>query len=529
MKSEKIDPQPFQRTARAAFHRTAISLAALISLMMAGFVPSVSGQSTATVTGTVMDQSGAVVPGADVQLIDEKSGDVRRTVSNREGYFTISAVQAKTYKLRVELTGFQAWERLGIEVHPGDKINISDIQLQAGAQNQTITVSATSNEIISVDSGEKSALITAKQIQNLSIIGRDATELLKILPGLVPTRGGVENRAGFTGEVIGINGNGAGGKQSAIGNYSANGGRPDAIDIVSDGSHVSDPGCNCASPVSPNVEMIQEFKVQGASFAAENSKGPVVVSSVSKSGGSDLHGEAYYYGRRHELNSNDWLANRSQLPRPNSDFSFPGFNVGGPVLIPGTSFNKDRNKLFFFVAAEWTRQAIDTGTKRTIVPTETMINGDFTDEAYLKTLARAGVNAVPTKNGFGDGAAGTTRGMVTNPALIDPGAQPLMRLYPSPNRDPLANDGFNWVANEVVQQNMNQQLVRIDYAISDNTKLYARYNRQREVQPFKYGLWWDSSDVPYPSNIVAPNASDSISANLTHVFNPSLTNEFTFG
>src|SRR5207247_7884321 len=117
-------------------------------------------------------------------------------------------------------------------------------------------------------------------------------------------------------------------KQSAIGNYSANGGRQDAIDIVSDGSHVSDPGCNCASPVSPNVEMIQEFKVQGATFAAENSKGPVVISSVSKSGGSDLHGEAYYYARRHELNSNDWLAIRTQLPGPSSAFSLTGCNVG---------------------------------------------------------------------------------------------------------------------------------------------------------------------------------------------------------
>src|SRR5881409_1841683 len=167
-------------------------------LLSTALTPLAWGQSTATVTGTVMDQSRAVVPGADVLLVDEKSGDVRRTVSNGEGYFTISAVQAKTYKLRIELTGFQAWERVGIEVHPGDKINISDIQLQAGAQNETITVNATSNEIIPVDSGEKSALITAKQIQNLSIIGRDATELLKILPGLVGVSNGLENRAGFT-------------------------------------------------------------------------------------------------------------------------------------------------------------------------------------------------------------------------------------------------------------------------------------------------------------------------------------------
>src|SRR6059036_2022521 len=391
----------------------------ILSLLVTLIPPAALGQSTSTVTGTVMDQSKAVVPGADVLLVDEKSGDVRRTVSNGEGYFTISAVQPKTYKLRIEFTGFQAWERVGIEVHPGDKINISDIQLMAGAQSETVTVSAESYTIIPVDSGEKSALITAKQIQNLSIIGRDATELLKILPGLVPTGSGIENRAGFTGEVIGINGNGAGGKQSAIGNYSANGGRVDAIDIVSDGTHVSDPGCNCASPVSPNVEMIQEFKVQGAAFSAENSKGPVVVSSVSKSGGSAFHGEAYYYGRRAALNANDWLANRSGLPRPESNYSFPGFNIGGPVLIPGTSFNKDRNKLFFFFGAEWVRQGIDTGTNRAIVPTPAMINGDFTDAAYIKSLNRGGVQNVPNANGF-------VNGVLTSASLIDKSAQALM-------------------------------------------------------------------------------------------------------
>src|SRR5437867_1392264 len=432
-------------TSVIVYERSQISslLAGFILCLLVTLIPHAAwGQSTATVTGTVMDQSRAVVPGADVLLVDEKAGDVRRTVSNGEGYFTISAVQAKTYKLRIELTGFQAWERVGIEVHPGDKINISDIQLQAGAQNQTITVSAESNEIIPVDSGEKSALITAKQIQNLAIIGRDATELLKILPGLVPTGSGIENRAGFTGEVIGINGNGAGGKQSAIGNYSANGGRQDAIDIVSDGSHVSDPGCNCASPVSPNVEMIQEFKVQGASFSAENSKGPVVVSSVSKSGGSEFHGEGYFYGRRAALNANDWLANRSGLPRPESNYSFPGFNIGGPVLIPGTGFNKDRNKMFFFFGAEWVRQGIDTGTKRAVVPTPAMINGDFTDAAYIKSLNRGGVQNVPNANGF-------VNGVLTSASLIDKSAQALMRLYPAPNREPNTSDGLNTATNQI--------------------------------------------------------------------------------
>ncbi len=296
---------------------------------------------------------------------------------------------------------------------------------------------------------------------------------------------------------IGINGNGAGGKQSAIGNFSGNGSRPDAIDITADGVHVSDPGCNCASPVSPNVEMIQEFKVQGASFAAENSKGPVVVSSVAKSGGSEFHGEGYYYGRRPELNSNDWLANRTHLKRPNSSYSFPGFNIGGPLLIPGTSFNKDRNKVFFFAATEFIRQNIDTGTRRAVVPTADWRKGDFSDQSYLDKLngGKWAIKSRPTKNGFVDGR------LVGTP---DPGGLALMNLYPLPNVDPAENDGYNWVELGTVEQPMTQLLARVDYSISENTKLYTRYNMQRETQPFKYGLWWDSSQVPLPSRIIAP-------------------------
>ena len=148
--------------------------------------------------------------------------------------------------------------------------------------------------------------------------------------------------------------------------------------------------------------MIQEFKVQGASFSAENSKGPVVVSSVSRSGGSEFHGEGYYYGRRPELNSNDWLANRSNLKRPDSSYSFPGFNIGGPLLIPGTSFNKDRNKVFFFAGVEFIRQNIDTGTRRAVVPTEARRNGDFSDQAYMDQLngGKWAIKSKPTQERF---------------------------------------------------------------------------------------------------------------------------------
>jgi len=493
-----------------------------VGLLIVAMAPNAHGQ-TATLTGLVTDQSQSVVPGADVILIDEASGDTRRSISNDEGYFTFTALMPKTYKLRVEMAGFQTWERVGIVVHPTDKIHIGDITMVPGAPNEIVTVSSGANQMIPVDSAEKSNTITASQIQNIPVVGRDATELLRILPGMVQVTG-VSNRAAYTGENIGINGNGAGGKQSAIGNYSGNGSRPDAIDITSDGTHVSDPGCNCAAPVNPNVDMIQEFKVQGASFSAENSKGPIVVSTVAKSGGAQYHGEGYLYSRQSAWNAADWFTNYNSLTKPNNDYWFPGFNIGGPLLLPFTDFNKNRDKLFFFSGIEYIKQNIDTGVRRTIVPTEAWRKGDFTDQAYMDKLNGAWYldKSKPYRNGFADGK-------IVGP--INPAGRAFMDLFPMPNMDPgAANaDGYNWKLLSTVSQPMVQFLTRVDYSISENTKLYTRYNMQREDQPQQFGMWWDHSEVPMPSMILARNASDSISTNLSHVFNPTLTNEFTFG
>ncbi len=496
----------------------------LVAFTLLGSAPVMWGQQlTGTLTGTVMDSTGAVIPGADITMKNEESGDVRKTISNDEGYFTIAAVPAGTYTVTVDVQGFAKWERTKVVFHVGDKINISDIKLSAAGVGEKITVTATPDIMTPVDSGEKSALLTSKQIQNIPIIGRSAAELLRVLPGLTPISNGLENRPGFNGEIIGINGNGDGGKQSAIGNYSANGGRSDALDIVSDGAHVSDPGCNCASPVNPNPDMIEEVKVLQSNFGAENSKGPVVFNSVTKAGGKDFHGEAYYYIRDFHMNSNEWLLNKLGQPRVENKFHFPGGNIGGPVLIPGTNFNKNRDKLFFFAGFEYMKQRLDTGILQATVPTPAMRAGDFSDAAYMKLLTQNGGNAtnVPTGDGIANGKIPAS--------MIDKGGQALMNLYPAANVDPARANGFNFVQAIPVDQNMTQFVTRVDYSISENTKLFVRYNRQAETQPFPVGLWWrNGNQVPYPTSVVADNRSHSTSTSLMHVFDPTLTNEVIF-
>ncbi len=301
-----------------------------------------------TLTGTAADASGAVIPKANVTLTNEGSGDVRKTVTNSDGYFTISSVPAGTYKVIVEAPGFQKWETTGIAFNGSDKRNL-DITMQVGTATQAIEVISAQDLVTPVDSGEKSTVLNTAQLQNYTVVGRSAAEFIKILPGFSIANTGTENRANYTGEVIGINGNGDNGSQSALnGAYNNNGLPNNSLDITADGAHVSDPGCNCATPVNPNTDMIQEFKVLTSNFSAENSKGPSVINTIAKAGTRDFHGEGYLYARHYSMNANDWRNNELSLAKPDNKYFFPGGNIGGPVLIPGTNFNKNRDKLFFF-------------------------------------------------------------------------------------------------------------------------------------------------------------------------------------
>lgn len=500
----------------------AIPVALLIAVFC--FAPlEVRAQSVAAaLTGTVTDASGAVIPNATVVLKNEASGDIRRTISNGEGYFTIAAIQPGTYSVIVEAKGFNKYEQRGITLDTGDKRNLSDIALQVGTGAETILVEGSAAEVTPVDSGEKASVIGEKQIQNVAIVGSNATEFIKILPGFAIT-GGTQNQASFTGE---IHGTGAG----PIGSFSANGQRTGALDITSDGAHVIDPGCNCGQAVDVNADMTAEMKIQTSNFGADAQKGPIVISAVGKSGGNSFHGQAYLYARHNSMNANDSLNNAQGkdasgnplAPKPATKYLYPGGNIGGPVLIPGTNFNKNRDKLFFFFAYEYYNQTVDNSIYQAFVPTAEMRNGNFA-QSYLDSYrgnASIGGNIQTAPN---------YPGGIVPKSEMDPIGIKLMNLYPLPNANPQSNAGFNYVAVTTKPQNAYQLRPRIDWSISDNTKLFVSYNRQRDTAYYTDTLWWrPSPTVPYPTRLIAANQSDSISANLTKVFSPTLTNEFVF-
>jgi hypothetical protein len=478
----------------------------------------------ATLTGVVSDPTQAVVGQASVKLRDEQSSSLRETVTNNDGYYTFASVPVGSYELTVEAKGFQIYKGTGISLGGGEKRNVN-VTLRIGTTGETVEVTGVADSIVPVDSGEKSSTLTTKELQNYVSIGSNAAEFLKIMPGF-GIQNGTSNKSNYSGETIGINGNGDAGSQSPLNNaYSYNGLPTNSLDITADGAHVSDPGCNCDTPVNPNSDMIAEFQVKTSNFSAENQKGPAVVSSVAKSGGKDFHGSAFLYARNYALNANDALFNATGQTRPQNKYYYPGGTIGGPVLIPGTGFNKRREKLFFFTGYEYFYQVLDTGLLRATVPTAAMINGNFSPSEVAK-LGNV------TQSGGPPGQINQTQfpGGIIPPSRIDPNMQALMKLYPAPNADPNASGGYNYVQAETFNQNNTQWMSRVDYNISDNTKLFVRYNLQRETQQFPVGLWWrNSNQVPYPTPIQGKNRSDSVTASLTHVFSPTMTNEFVFG
>jgi hypothetical protein len=477
-----------------------------------------------TFTGLVTDPTQAVLPNASIRLVDQGSGSKRDTKTNSDGYFTLASVPPGTYELDVEAKGFELYKQTNIALGGGEKRNIN-VTMKVGSTSETVEVTGSADALAPVDSGEKSSTLTIKELQNFVSVGSNAAEFLKIMPGFGVSNG-TSNKASFTGETIGINGNGDAGSQSPLNNaYSYNGLPGNSLDITADGAHVSDPGCNCATPVNPNSDMISEFKVLTSNFSSENQKGPAVISSVAKSGGKDFHGSAFLYARNYSLNANDALFNANGQSRPENKYYYPGGTIGGPVLIPGTRFNKNRNKLFFFTGYEYYYQVLDTGLLRATVPTPGQIGGNFSPAEVAK-------EGNITASG---GPPGQILDQVKYPggiipqSLIDPNTQALMKLYPAPNANPNATGGYNYVQAETFNQNNIQSMTRVDYSISDNTKLFVRYNLQRETQQFPVGLWWRQTDqVPYPTAVQGKNSSDSVSASLTHVFSPTLTNEVVF-
>ncbi len=473
----------------------------------------------ATLTGTVTDPTGAVIPEAKAILTEIASGTKRTSVSNGQGSISFIGVPAATYTLDVSAPGYRTLRKTGITVHINDQLDLRNLPLTITSNDTSVTVTTESGEVTPSTSGEQSYTLSSQQIQNLNIQSRSAIELLDLIPGAA-------NTGNFTGT---YNRDQAGFGQNSS-TYTVNGNRFDQVQIVSDGAPVTDLNTSGAAAVTPNIDMISEAKVETSAFSAVQPNGPIVFETQTKSGGNAFHGEAYLTARNHIFNSNDAYNKELGLPRANSSFYYPGFNIGGPVIIPGTNFNRNRDKLFFFTAAEFTQQHVDLGAQAALVPTAQMRTGVFSP-AELGAIAGSTFRHYYQSNEPCQSAnAVCSSPGVINPSSIDPGGLTLLNLMPLPNANPASNaNGENLVTDLVTSNPRNQENLKLDYNFSDRAHLSGRFNHENENVPAPYGPYntVNFAKIPYAAAQVGRNASNSLNLNLTNTITPSLTNELT--
>jgi hypothetical protein len=518
---------------RAGFAVFAIAVVFAAQLLLA---PMALAQSTATLSGTVMDASHAVIPETQITITNQLSGDERKTVTNHEGYFSVAALPVGTYKLTATAKGFALYTAKDIALSASDSKSIS-VTLPLSTVAETVEVSAVGTEVVTVDSGEKSAVLTSTDLQQTALDSRNAAEIVKIMGGASMTANAGVNMPNTT-PTIGINGYTVGGNAAGLGGTQING---QSLDVTLDGGHVFDPGAaGSATPVNLNVDMISEIKVLASNFSAEYEKGPVVINAETKGGGNKFHGQVHMIAQNAVMNSTDSSVKMRGQPKGAGSAYYPGAQIGGPIPLGG--LNKNHDKFFFFDGFEAYRQNVDGLLTLADVPPAGAFDptspnyGDFS-AAALTGLGTWPLNQVPSytpgSQPWSSARPGCT---ITNGVLaaacIDPNGQKLMQAYlPAPNFTPTAQIPYNYVSPIIAQQNSWQNITREDWAISENTKAFVRYSIQRETSNQPLGLWGGSgttSAVPSPTPIIGSYASDSVSTSLMHVFSPTMTSETTF-
>ncbi len=267
-----------------------------------------------TLSGTIVDQQGQVIPGATVTVINESTTDARVVVSDARGNFQALNLQPGTYTIRVEMHSFRTIERKGTMLTAAERLSVGTLTLEIGAVGETVTVEASGTR---VNPGETqhSGLITATQIAQIQVKGRDVTSLMRLLPGVR-----YEDTVDSLGESFGTLVPNVGGQ------------RRDWNAVMVDGVLGNEIGQANRMAQQINLDAVAEIKVLLNTYRAEYGRtGGAQVQIVSKAGSSKYAGGLYYYGRHEKLNANNFFNNLAHLPKAPYRFNTYGFNLGGPL------------------------------------------------------------------------------------------------------------------------------------------------------------------------------------------------------
>src|SRR5436309_571915 len=287
-----------------------------------------------TIVGTVVDGSGAPVPGATIRVVSLGTNNVRTTFSGPAGSYSVPNLPAGAYRVEVELQGFKQFVRSDVQVQV-DVTSRVDVTLDVGNITETITVAA-SAPVLQTDSASLGNVVPQEAIRSIPLSGRNVNNLLTLVPGVV-AQGSTSGNAAS---------NQAGGSRTnaiGFGNYAIGGGFGNQSSFYVDGVSVNAPASNLNSYI-PSQDVVQEFRVVTNNVAAEygNYAGGVI-NLTTKSGTNSFHGSGYEYFRNKALNGNSYFAKRAGLAKPPFKQNQFGGTTGGPIVSGRT---------FFFVGVE---------------------------------------------------------------------------------------------------------------------------------------------------------------------------------
>src|SRR6185437_9810818 len=437
---------------REELMRRKLMMLAMVGMLLGFASATVAQVITGTISGTVKDSSGAVVPGATVTLTNTDKNIVVRTVkADAVGAYTAPLLPVGHYSVTAEANGFTKTSQSNVALDVNESLTVN-FALQVGSTSQTVTVEAAPLQV-DLQTAQAQTVITGTQIRELAINTRNYEQLVTLMPGVSTGLGsdqlyvGVSNPVGTSNQI----------------NFSINGGRPTQNEWNIDGADNVDRGANLTLLSYPSLDAIEEFSVQCGQYTAEygrSSEGQINV--ITKSGTSAFHGDLYEFFRSDVLDANTFLFNRGGVARPALRYNDFGGTVGGPVFIPGV-YNTHKNKTFFFFSEE-ARRVITNTAFVADVPTPAMLQGNFITPVCLNAACSSTGNTVTNNN---------------------PAAQAYLKdifnKLPVPNPANCTVDATNKLDFcEITTPgtnvfNLHQEIVRIDQVFSPSFSLFGKF------------------------------------------------------
>jgi Carboxypeptidase regulatory-like domain/TonB-dependent Receptor Plug Domain len=521
---------------------------AMLALLAAFFPGAKLHAQTGSISGTVVDPSGAAIPGAQVQIVNQATGDLtRETTSDSSGSFRALNVPPATYKIKVSASGMEELDRNGVVLDQDQSLGLGQIALTIGQASQTVTVT-TQTPLIDTATSNNAAVVDQRQVTEQPLNGRDFESLMTTLPGVV-TNNNSQFRLVF----------------NQTDDFYVNGMRGTANNFFLDGVINTDVGANDGEYTNLSIDAVGEFKTLTGNFNAEYGRSPGVMILVNtKSGGQRFHGTGYEFNRNTDYNANDWFSNHQGSARPILKFNQFGGNIGGYIPIPKVS-PRSNKKAFFFFNYEGTRANRPNGATYYTMPLPSMLGiGTPNGQADLSPVYRSGnmcdfngtstctpitdTNGNPVQNGqvfvpgtvkynsVGEVMTGTPYAGNIIPSSQFNSQYAAMIKYFSPGyRGSFTHPFYNNGHNDEQQINFqdtytftkNQYVVRVDYNFGPKANAFFRYVDDRQQESDGYGIFSGNSFPVLPQYRKKPGKSYAWS--LVNVISPTLTNEATVG